>query len=232
MSKTKSIGDYSADILQLHELLKELPPQHPDYEKIKAKLSRQLTAWANKLSIVVSVASNEQSPWLDKEIGYSCIPMPTQKASGVHQVADYQAYLNDYDMFCGILVERKGVTRKNGRMVGCDLYSSFANTDNRQRFYAEIMRYKNDTRFNQMILIAECTLGEYLSFKPAFNGKHYNITNPGMNVSARWATVAKLSVTECPIFFAGTRQHAVRVYHDVIIQWCRANYTTILNIEE
>ena len=227
----KSIDDYAATILQLHVELQRLPPQHPDYEKIYDKLSRQLTAWSKKLNITVQVANNEQTPWQVDEIGYPCIPMSLKKDSMMRQVGDYIAYLDDYDMFGGLCVERKGTTRTNGRMIGCDLYSSFAKKDNRRRFEAEFKRYQNDPRFNLFVLIAECSYLEYLSFKPKFNGKNYNKTNFGMSVASRRATIAKLDVMGCAVKFKGTRHHAVEYYHDLVLQWCRVNYERILNIE-
>jgi len=116
-------------------------------------------------------------------------------------------------------------------MTGCDLYQTFSKSDNRSRFYREIQRFKDDPRFDIMVLIAECSNGEYLSFKPAFNGKNYNKTNFGMNVAARRATIAKLIAQGIDVHFAGTRRAAVELYHDLIIQWCRVNYAKILNIE-
>ena len=229
---TKSIDDYSASIIQHHVELQRLPPQHPDYEKTEDQLSRQLAAWAKKLNITVQVASNEQTPYSADELGYPCIPMSLKKDSMMRQVGDYVAYLDDYDQFAGVLVERKGTTRENGRMVGCDLYSSFSKKDNRRRFEAEFKRYQNDPRFNLFVLIAECSYGEYLSFKPKFNGKNYNKTNFGMNVAARRATIAKLIAMGINVHFAGTRKAAVELYHDLVLQWVRANYVEILNIDD
>ena len=228
----KYIDDYAASILQYHVELQRLPPQHPDYEKTDDKLSRQLTSWSKKLNITVQVASNEQQPYTTDEIGYTCIPMATKQASGTPQTGDYVAYLDDYDKFVGVLVERKGTTRENGRMVGCDLYSSFAKKDNRRRFEAEFKRYQKDPRFNLFVLIAECSYLEYLSFKPAFNGKNYNKTNFGMSVAARRATIAKLISMGIDVHFAGTRHAAVELYHDLVLQWCRTNYRAVLNIDD
>ena len=232
MSKIKSLDDHSATILQLSVELSHLPPYHPDYDKKNDQLSRQLTAWVGKLSITIHRAENEQTGWESDEIGYPIIPMARKKDSGRPQTGDYIAYLDDYDMFAGVLVERKGVTRSNGRMTGCDLYSSFAKADNRRRFYAEIERYHQDPRFDLMVLIAECSYGEYLSFKPAFNGNQYNKCNYGMNVASRRATMAKLEVMGCHVKYKGTRQVAVEYYHDLVVQWCRWNYKKILNIDD
>ncbi len=227
----KSIDNYAASILQLHVELQRLPEYHPDYEKKQDQLSRQLTAWSKKLNITIHVASNEQVPYTVEELEYPMMPMSTIKAGGERQVGDYIFYLDDYDMFGGPCVERKGTTRKGGRMIGCDLYSSFSKKDNRRRFEAEFKRYQKDPRFNLFVLIAECSYGEFISFKPAFNGKNYNKTNYGMNVAARRATLAKLISMGVVVHFAGTRQAAVELYHDLVIQWCRTNYVKILNIE-
>lgn len=231
MSKIKSIDDYAATILQISVELSQLPTYHPDYDKKNDQLSRQLSAWVGKLSITIHAASNEQTPWTAEEIGYPIVPMMTIKKGGARQVGDYIAYLDDYDMFCGLCVERKGVTRTNGRMFGCDLYSSFSKEDNRCRFYAEIERYHQDSRFDTMILIAECSRGEYISFKPAFNGRQYNKCNYGMNVESRRATLAKLEMMGVHVDFAGTRYEAIEHYKNLITQWCRTHYKKILNIE-
>lgn len=226
----KTIDDYAATILQLYVELQHLPEYHPDYENKQDQLSRQLAAWSKKLNITVQVASNEQTPYLADELGYTCIPMATKQASGTPQTGDYVAYLDDYDQFAGVLVERKGTTRTNGRMIGCDLYSSFSKKDNRRRFEAEFKRYQKDPRFNLFVLIAECSYLEYLSFKPKFNGKNYNKTNFGMSVAARRATIAKLISMGIDVHFAGTRNAAVELYSDLVRQWCRVNYVKILNI--
>ena len=223
----KSIHDYELEIKELYQILQD----YPDNISLQEKLSRRLTAWSKKLNITISVASNEQTPWLESEIGYPVIPMQTKQESGYSQKGDYIFYLDDYDMFGGLVVERKGVKRENGRLISSDLYSSFAKKDNRRRFEAEFKRYQKDPRFNLFVLIAECSYLEYLSFKPKFNGKNYNRTNFGMNVAARRATIAKLISMGIDVHFAGTRQAAVELYSDIVRQWCRVNYERILNIE-
>ena len=230
----KSVDDYAASILQHHVELQHLPEYHPDYEPTDARLSRQLTAWVKKLDFNVRVAQNEQQPWIDEELGLVTIPMEKKAASGYNQTGDYIfEILNDDQSITpgGLCVERKGSTRENGRMVGCDLYSTFSKKDNRRRFEAEFKRFQKDPRFNLFVLIAECSYLEYLSFKPAFNGRNYNKTNFGMNVAARRATIAKLISMGIYVHFAGTRRAAVELYSDLVRQWCRVNYKTILNID-
>lgn len=231
MSKNKSIDDHYATILQLSVELAHLPSYHPDYDKKQEQLSRQLTSWSGKLSITIQVASNEQVPWLSEEMGYPCIHMSLKKDSNVAQTGDYVAFLDDYDMFAGLCIERKGVKRENGRMISCDLYNSFAKKDNRRRFEAEFKRYQVDSRFNRFMILVECSYLEYLSFKPAFNGKNYNRVNPGMSIESRRNTLAKLDVMGATVKFLGTRQAAVEYYRSLIIQWCRVHFKEILNLE-
>lgn len=228
----KSIDYHAANIIQHHVELQHLPQYHPDYEKIQDKLSRQLTAWSGKLSVTIHVALNEQQPWTTEEIGYSIIPMATKQKSGTPQTGDCIFYLDDYDMFGGLCVERKGVKRGNGRMVSSDLYGSFAKKDNRRRFYAEFQRYRNDPRFNHFLILVECSHLEYLTFKPHFNGQNYNMTNQGMSIESRRATLAKLDMMGAVVKFMGTRKASVEYYHNLIQQWCRVNYAKILNIDD
>ena len=43
--------------------------------------------------------------------------------------------------------------------------------------------------------------------------------------------IAKLISMGIDVHFAGTRQAAVELYHDLVLQWCRTCYKQILNIE-
>ena len=154
----KSIDDHAANILQYHVDLQRLPEYHPDYEKIQDQLSRQLTAWVGKLNITIQLANNEKLPWLSEELGLPCIPMSLKKDSMDGQVGDYVVYLDDYDRFCGLVVERKTLE---------DIYGTLMNREQRSRFYREIQRYEQDDRFNQFHLIAECTYEEFLNYVPS-----------------------------------------------------------------
>jgi len=154
----KSIDYHAANITQITAELTRLPDCHPEYEKTQEKLSRQLSAWAGKLSITIQVANNEKLPWLTEELGYPCIPMSLKEESMTRQVGDYIAYLDDYDMFAGILVERKTLQ---------DIYSTLMNRDSRSRLYREIARAESDPRFNRFHLIAECTYEEFLQYVPS-----------------------------------------------------------------
>ena len=160
ISNTKSVDYHAANILQLHVELQRLPPQHPDYEKIEDKLSRQKTAWVKKLDFNIRVAQNEQQLWTDEELGMVTIPMEKKATSGYLQTGDYTfEILNDDQSITlgGLVVERK--TKE-------DLYGTLMNREQRSRLYREIARYEEDTRFNRFHLIAECTYEEFLEYVP------------------------------------------------------------------
>lgn len=160
MVNIKSVDYHAANILQLHVELQRLPPQHPDYEKIEDKLSRQKTSWVNKLDFNVRVAQNEQTAWTDEELGLVTIPMEKKAASGYNQTGDYIfEILNDDQSITtgGLCVERKTLQ---------DLYGTMMNREQRSRLYREISRYESDPRFNRFHLIAECTYDEFLKYVP------------------------------------------------------------------
>ena len=158
MGTIKSIDSYAVSVLQAHVEMQRLPPEHPDYEKTQARLSRRLTAWANSLNISIQVAENEQLPYSSSELGLLCNPMSLKKTSNFNQVGDYVAYLEDYNRFAGLVIERKTLT---------DLYNTLMSTKQRNRIYREIERYNADKRFNRFILLAECTYEEFLGYVPA-----------------------------------------------------------------
>lgn len=220
----KTAKEYESEI----KVLKHAILEYPDSTSLTRKLSRPLTEWAKRLDIYITVASNEQTPWTEAELLYECKPMLTKEECGLAQVGDYHAFIKGYGCFVGLLAERKGVTRDKGYMTACDMYSTFANIAGRERFYAEIDRYRQDERFNQMVIIAECTYQEYLSFKPKFNGKQYNRSNYGMSVEARRATIAKLHAMQVPVIWAGTREQATKLYPQLIRQWCRQNFEMVV----
>jgi len=153
----KPISDYEKDIIKYHVEIQQIPDYHPSFEKKQKQLSRQLTAWAAKLNITVQVANNEKLPWGADEIGYPCISMLLKKDSQSRQTGDYVAYLDDYDQFGGLVVERKTLD---------DIYGTLMNRDRRDRLYREIARADEDTRFNRFHLIAECTYEEFLNYVP------------------------------------------------------------------
>lgn len=164
----KNKADYEQEIRELHHVIKE----YDDAEavaKLKNRLRGLLNAWYDLLDITVFIASNEQTPWSAEELGMKTRPMLLKKDIGHDQVGDYQFLVNGpgklVDRFGGLLVERKGCTRKNGVITSCDLHGTLM-SDHRDRFYREIDRFEKDGRFEKMIIITECSLEEFLNFLP------------------------------------------------------------------
>ena len=131
----KTIHDYEDAIKDYHTQLSVLPEYHPDYVKIEGQLFRQISKWADMVDVTIFVAKNEQAPYTEEEMGYPILPIPLKSKSGYQQVGDYLFQVNG--IMSSIVIERKGVTRKNGRMIGCDLYSTLFNKSNRERFKKE-----------------------------------------------------------------------------------------------
>jgi hypothetical protein len=82
-----------------------------------------------------------------------------------------------------------------------------------------------------MVIIAECSLKEYLEFTPPFMGKKRNTEHYGMSVPAREATIAGLYVKGVPVLFASTRKRAINIYLNLIRQWILKNYTVVLMLD-
>jgi hypothetical protein len=156
----KSLEDYSCDILQLTVDISLLPPYHPAVETLSGQLSNRLSAWQALLDIVIRVAENEGTPWLESELGLVTIPMEPKKTSGYHQVGDYYyEILNDDQSITvgNLVVERK---------TCADFYGTLMSRDSRLRFMNEISRYEKDPRFNQMVIIVECNKEDFLTYIP------------------------------------------------------------------
>ncbi|WP_135612772.1 hypothetical protein [Methanococcoides sp. AM1] len=165
----KSRQDYEQEIIQLHHNIKEYDGTEV-VARLKNRLRGQLHGWYDRLNITVFVANNEQTPWTSEELGMKTHPMLLKKDVGHDQVGDYQFLVDGpgrlSERFGGLLVERKGCTRrKDGTITACDLHGTLM-SDNRDRFYREIERFERDPRFEKMIIVAECTLEEFLDFLP------------------------------------------------------------------
>jgi len=216
----KSIEDYSCDILQLTVDISLLPEYHPAVEKLQRQLSNRLSSWQALLDITYFIASNEQLQW--GLAGCNTHPMPLKSASGYPQVGDYQAYINDYNMFVPLLIERKTMV---------DAYGTLMNRDGRERFYRECARFEADPRFSQMVIIAECSMHDFLTYNPKFNGKNYNKHHTGASTESRRATIAGLYARAVPVLWAGSLAEAQKVYLQLVRQSCIKNYKQILKIE-
>jgi len=221
----KSIDDYAADILQLTVDISLIPPYHPAVEKLTRQLSNRLGAWQGLLEITIFVAQNENHPW--ELEGMNVNPMPLKSESKHIQTGDYIYAITDgaqIQSWGNLVVERKGGGAS-------DLYGTLMNRDSRERFYREVARFEADPRFSQMIIIAECTLHDFLTYAPKFNGKNYNKHHTGASTESRRATIAGLFARGVPVFFAGSRQEAQKVYLQLVRQSIIKSYKLILGIE-
>lgn len=224
MPPKKTIQQYQEEIRTLYGALKE----YPDNETLQSKLDNRVSSWAKLLDITIFAAQNEQLPWTENDLGHSVRPMLLKDKSGIQQVGDYQAYYQGpgYAGWVGILAERKGGNK------GCeDLYSTLMNAENCARFYREIERFRDDQRFSLMVVIAECSLNDFLLYSPAFTGKERNVNHIGANVEARRGKIASLYTRGVPVVFAGTRKNAIELYRGLIRQWLRQNYVSILKLD-
>jgi hypothetical protein len=224
MGAKKTIDGYIQDIREYHLQLAE----YPDSETLPKKINTRLNAVFNLLDIVIFQAQNEQTPWKSEDIGYSIRSMLRKDDTTPQQVGDYQAYISSPECpgWIPLLIERKGGKK------GCeDLYSTLMNSENCARFYREIERFNADKRFTQMVIIAECSLNDFLLYLPPFIGSARNTKHIGASVEARRGKIASLYARGVPVLFAGTRKNAIELYRGLIKQSVIKNYTSILKLD-
>lgn len=216
----KTILNYYDDIKSLH------PATTEDEQK---KLDRKISEFVKRLDITVFVASNEQLPYSEKDLGFNVQPMILKDVNGFRQVGDLQAYYSSQvcEGWVGLLVERKGGKK------GCeDLYGTLMSSDNCSRFYREIDRFQSDPRFNQMVVLAECTFEQFLLYNPPFLGSKRNTGHVGANVEARRGKITSLYARGVPVLFCGSRHNAIETYKSLIRQWLIKNYAAVLGLEK
>ncbi len=225
----KTVDSYADDIQHIHTELNKLPEYHPEYEKLEKKLSSQLGKWANLADIVVFAASNEQDPYTELELGLPVQPMALKSKSGYRQVADYLFQVNG--IWSTLAVERKGVTRNNGNMKSCDLYSTLFNNSNRNRFKNEYIRFQADLRLKSFKVLVECSYEDFLSYTPLFNGNKRNSNHNGASINSRIGTITSLEEDGCHIIWTGNRERAIEMYRSMIRMWIIKNYASILDLK-
>ena len=216
----KSITTYETEIRELHAELID----YPDSKTLQNRLSARLGKWQAKLDIVIRVAQNERKPWTDEELCMLTIPMLKKSENNYSQVGDYQFEIAQADQSVftgGLLIERKELS---------DFYSTFMRAENRERFYREIDRFQADPRFNSMVIMVEGSMQDFIEYSPKFNGNTYNKNHTGANVASRRSTVAGLFARGVPVLWCGNRAQAVKLYPQMVRQWCIKSYAKILNI--
>lgn len=152
----KSVEQYELDVKHIHNKLLE----NPQSAKLKGQLAYKLRMWVQLLPVIVRVAKNEQKPWSEEEIGIPTFPMRPKVDSKYNQVGDYHFEIQNsggHEFTGGLVVERKELS---------DLYGTLLNQKQRHRFNREIDKFRDDPRFDQMMVLVEGTVEEYLSYIP------------------------------------------------------------------
>jgi len=226
--KKKTSSQYEDDIKQLYLEVKADPTNK---EKQKA-LKNRVETWEKTLKKTIIRANNETNPWEESNLKMPIRKMPTKQESGDYQTADYICYYEGGRVagYCGVLVERKGGDKKKGGPQ--DLYGTLLNAEHCARFYREIERFQEDDRFSKMVVIAECTFGQYLLYVPPFIGKTRNVNHVGASVESRRGKIASLYARGVPVIFADTRYNAIEIYKALIRQWIIKNYVSILKLDK
>lgn len=225
--KVKTIEQYANEIKELYLQLQE----YPDSETLQKSIKQKVGAWEKLLDITIFQAQQERKEehlgWSEENLGYPVKPMILKSQGDHKQVGDYIARYEGGGVagWIGVLVERKG-----GKKGMEDLYGTLINADNCARFYREIETFQADERFSLMVVIAECTLTEFLLYVPAFNGHKRNYDRLGASVEARRAKINSLYIRGIPVLFAGTRTMAIEMYKGLIRQWLLKNYQSVLKL--
>lgn len=228
MGKVKTIEQYANEIKELYPLLLL---EYPDSDTLQKSIKQKVGAWEKLLDITIFQAQQERKEehlgWSEKDLGYPVKTMPLKSQGNHKQVGDYQVRYSGGGVagWVGILVERKG-----GKKGMEDLYGTLINADNCARFYREIETFQADERFSLMVVIAECTLTDFLLYVPAFSGNKRNYDHVGASVESRRAKINSLYIRGVPVLFAGTRTMAIEMYRGLIRQWILRNYVSILKL--
>jgi len=154
MLKTRE--SYEADIRKFHADL----AANPTSEKVRRQLKNRLSKWAGLQRIAIRVASNEQKPWTEGELGFITIPMAKKSVCGFDQVGDYQFEIlrSDHEIMTGrFIIERKEIS---------DLYGTLMNRKMRDRFNREVKRYEADPRFDLMLIMVEGSITDFMNYVP------------------------------------------------------------------
>lgn len=151
----KTAQAYGDEIRNFHTKLQK----DPGSDKLKKQLSYRLREWSTRVPIIVRVAKNETKPWTEDELGIPAFSMGKKVDTRFDQVGDYhfEVSLGDRVVTGGLVVERKEVS---------DLYGTLLNQNRRERFNREIERFRQDPRFDQMTIMVEGSMNEFLDYVP------------------------------------------------------------------
>ena len=151
----KTAQNYAQEIRDIHAKLQK----DPGLDKLEKQLSRRLKEWSTRVPIIVRVAKNETKPWTEDELGLPMFSMGKKVDTRFDQVGDYhfEVSLGDRVVTGGLVVERKEVS---------DLYGTLLNQNRRERFNREVDRFRSDPRFDQMMIMVEGTMDDFLDYVP------------------------------------------------------------------
>jgi len=151
----KSAQNYADEIRTIHAKLQK----DPGSDKLEKQLSYRLREWASRVFVIVRVAKNETKPWTEEELGLPMFSMEKKIDTKFSQVGDYhfETTMGNRVVTGGLVVERKEVS---------DLYGTLLNQNRRERFNREIDRFHADLRFDQMTIMVEGTMEEFLDYVP------------------------------------------------------------------
>lgn len=247
MAQEKPIEYHIEKIKELHA--KKV--KDPYNEKIDKELYTQLSQWEKKLSKIACRPNNEQTPWTveelrkgkpgkkgvngkpdtkDEILNWSVITMPLKKDSGYLESGDYMTVYKGggVEGIVRVVIERKGGIEGKGGPH--DLYASIG-AENRINLYEEAERVSIDPRFDDIIMIAECSQADLNRYVPIFNGKLRNYNHIKMSNETQDATIAGLYIRGMPVWFAGSREKAIKAYRNIVRQWIMKNYVKILKLD-
>jgi len=211
----KTLEELNFEIARYHEHLRQYPTDTP----AKKKLEDRLNKWYEQLDITVFVANNEQLPYTSKELGFRTKPMLSKAQTGCSQVGDYNFHIDNIggkflDGFGGLVVERKTCADFYGTMFGA-----------RDRFYREVQRFHDDSRFDTFYIFVESDLITWLNYRPPNSP-----IDPMIN--QKMAVLGSLEARGAHVVWCGNRAIATRLYSDYVKQYCIKNYARILRLDD
>ena len=225
MAKKKTVADYGKEIAELHKQLLD----YPDSEVLKKKIDYRVKMWMSRLHIHIEVANNEKTAWTTEMLGYPVMPMQTKKMIGLYQVADYVGVVETSigDKYIDLIVERKSIE---------DLYGTLITESNRKRFYKEIERFRDDSRFTSMMVIVEGTMSDFILYQPEFNDGKFDYTrqfdtrkNNSIN-EKKLTVLADLSVMGIQVVFCDNPSVAGMFCGRMMRESVRKGYAKILEL--
>ena len=209
---TKTHDDYADEIRKLHGI----PCRHEGQEK---RMHDVIKKWAERVPLIFDVSQQEKEEYTEAELGYPTRPMPLMADTGLKQVGDYACYLPDYNMYTGVLWEKKGV----GKSGGHDMYQTMVHE--RDRFIREIEAYLHRQEFDIIIVGVESTEMEYLAHRP--NGMK------GASIESRHALWKHLEVRfgyRVRVDWLGSRKLCCRMLVEEQRLWLQYNYVDVLGL--